>query len=68
MRVFSGRHEMDSGVTKHITRSRVIDQGNLLSVLEWLTGDDCHSLDDPGLIAGLGTRLLEIHSNAEQAG
>jgi adenylate cyclase len=26
-------------------------------VIEWLIGDECHELDDAGLIAGLGRRL-----------
>jgi len=26
-------------------------------VIEWLAGDECHELDDPGLIAGLARRL-----------
>src|ERR1044071_9231812 len=28
-------------------------------IIEWLSGDDCHRLDDAGLIAGLGSRLRE---------
>jgi adenylate cyclase len=28
-----------------------------LGVIEWLSGDECHELDDAGLIAGLGRRL-----------
>ena len=29
----------------------------ILDVVEWLAGNDCHELDDAGLIAGLGRRL-----------
>jgi adenylate cyclase len=29
----------------------------VLDVIEWLTGNECHELDDAGLIAGLGGRL-----------
>jgi adenylate cyclase len=29
----------------------------ILDVVEWLTGNECHELDDAGLIAGLGRRL-----------
>lgn len=29
----------------------------ILEVIEWLTGNECHELDDAGLIAGLGRRL-----------
>ncbi|WP_374431828.1 adenylate/guanylate cyclase domain-containing protein [Rhizobium sp. AB2/73] len=28
-----------------------------LSLIEWLTGDECHALDEAGLVAGLGRRL-----------
>jgi adenylate cyclase len=30
-----------------------------LAVIEWLSGDECHELDDAGLIAELGRRLRE---------
>ncbi len=29
----------------------------LLGCVEWLSGDECHDIDDAGLIAGLGRRL-----------
>lgn len=29
----------------------------VLDVIEWLTGNECHELDDAGLVAGLGLRL-----------
>lgn len=29
----------------------------VLDVIEWLTGNECHELDDAGLVAGLGRRL-----------
>jgi adenylate cyclase len=35
-------------------RSRFRD---VLGMIEWLTGDECHDLDDVGLVAGLGRRL-----------
>ncbi|MFT3998817.1 MAG: adenylate/guanylate cyclase domain-containing protein [Rhizobium sp.] len=28
-----------------------------LNLIEWLTGDECHALDEAGLVAGLGRRL-----------
>lgn len=28
-----------------------------LSLIEWLTGDECHALDEPDLVSGLGRRL-----------
>jgi adenylate cyclase len=41
-------------------RDRTADAGSILSVVEWLSGDDCHALDEPGLIAALGRRLVDI--------
>jgi adenylate cyclase len=41
-------------------RNRNADTGSILSVLEWLSGDECHAIDEAGLIAGLGRRLSEI--------
>jgi adenylate cyclase len=29
----------------------------ILAVIEWLVGDECHAVDDAGLITGLGRRL-----------
>jgi adenylate cyclase len=34
-----------------------IGSAAILGVIEWLTGNECHELDDAGLIAGLGRRL-----------
>lgn len=34
-----------------------IDPHAILDVVEWLTGDECHGVDDAGLVAGLGRRL-----------
>lgn len=31
-----------------------------LSLIEWLTGDECHALDEAGLVAGLGRRLQAL--------
>ena len=31
----------------------------ILRLIEWLSGDECRGLDDGGLIAGLGRRLLD---------
>ncbi|WP_442966507.1 MULTISPECIES: adenylate/guanylate cyclase domain-containing protein [unclassified Rhizobium] len=31
-----------------------------LSLIEWLTGDECHALDEAGLVAGLGRRLRAL--------
>ncbi|WP_025660028.1 adenylate/guanylate cyclase domain-containing protein [Rhizobium sp. IBUN] len=33
---------------------------SLLSLIEWLSGDECHALDEPGLISTLGRRLLAL--------
>jgi adenylate cyclase len=40
--------------------NRTADASSILSVVEWLSGDDCHALDEPGLIAALGRRLGDI--------
>ncbi|HVJ43056.1 MAG TPA: adenylate/guanylate cyclase domain-containing protein [Dongiaceae bacterium] len=32
----------------------------VLEIVEWLASNDCHELDDAGLIAGLGLRLRKI--------
>jgi adenylate cyclase len=48
----SRRHRADSG--------RNVDAASILSVLEWLSGDECHALDEAGLVAGLGRRLRQI--------
>ncbi|MDR9807816.1 adenylate/guanylate cyclase domain-containing protein [Rhizobium hidalgonense] len=34
-----------------------VSPGALLSVIEWLSGDECHALDEAGLVSGLGRRL-----------
>jgi adenylate cyclase len=33
---------------------------SILSVLEWLSGDECHAIDEAGLISGLGRRLRQM--------
>ena len=37
-----------------------INIGAILSLIEWLTGDECHALDEAGLVAGLGRRLQAL--------
>jgi adenylate cyclase len=41
-------------------KGRAVDPGSILSVLEWLSGDECHAIDEAGLLSGLGRRLREI--------
>lgn len=41
-------------------RRRSVEPNSMLSVLEWLSGDECHGIDEAGLIAGLGRRLRTI--------
>ena len=41
-------------------RVRNVDPASILAVLEWLSGDECHAIDEAGLIAGLGCRLRQI--------
>jgi adenylate cyclase len=33
---------------------------DVAGIIEWLTGDACHALDDACLLAGLGERLLAV--------
>ncbi|MFK0166483.1 adenylate/guanylate cyclase domain-containing protein [Rhizobium sp. NPDC090279] len=42
-----------------VTRSGV-NTAATLSLIEWLTGDECHALDEAGLVAGLGRRLQAL--------
>jgi hypothetical protein len=37
-----------------------IPERRLLDLIEWLAGNECHDLDDAGLIAGLGRRLSAL--------
>ncbi|PDT05391.1 adenylate cyclase [Rhizobium chutanense] len=37
-----------------------VSTGALLSVIEWLSGDECHALDEAGLVSGLGRRLQAL--------
>jgi adenylate cyclase len=32
----------------------------VLDLIEWLTGDECHALDEAGLVSGLGRRLRAL--------
>jgi adenylate cyclase len=41
-------------------RRRGVTSSALLAVIEWLSGDECHSADEVGLIAGLGRRLQTL--------
>lgn len=46
--------------TEHGPLGQGADASSILSVLEWLAGDECHSIDEAGLLAGLGKRLRQI--------
>jgi adenylate cyclase len=37
-----------------------VNAGALLGLIEWLTGDECHALDEAGLVSGLGRRLQAL--------
>ncbi|OWV76238.1 adenylate cyclase [Rhizobium sp. R634] len=37
-----------------------VSTGALLSIIEWLSGDECHALDEAGLVSGLGRRLQAL--------
>lgn len=47
-------------LAESFSHSRAVDSASVLSVLEWLAGDECHAIDEAGLIAGLGKRLRQI--------
>jgi adenylate cyclase len=53
-----GRHGSEMMVD--VSQKRSPDAASLLAVLEWLSGDECHSLDEAGLIAGFGKRLRQM--------
>src|SRR5215467_8495928 len=38
----------------------------VLGVIEWLASDECHDIDDAGLIAGLGRRLRTVRLPIDQ--
>ncbi|MGO4436872.1 adenylate/guanylate cyclase domain-containing protein [Rhizobium sp. RAF56] len=40
--------------------TRGVDINPALSIVEWLSGDECHALDEPGLLAAFGRRLRAI--------
>jgi adenylate cyclase len=50
--------DADISATK-IDRS-MVNANSLLSVIEWLSGDECHALDEAGLIASFGRRLRAL--------
>ncbi|MBB2699538.1 adenylate/guanylate cyclase domain-containing protein [Rhizobium phaseoli] len=37
-----------------------VGTGALLAIIEWLSGDECHALDEAGLVSGLGRRLQAL--------
>ena len=45
---------MNPMLTRHHAANAALES---VPVIEWLSGDDCHELDDAGLIAELGRRL-----------
>ncbi|WP_454855587.1 adenylate/guanylate cyclase domain-containing protein [Rhizobium binxianense] len=38
----------------------IVNAGALLGLIEWLSGDECHALDEAGLVSGLGRRLRTL--------
>ena len=51
------RKQTTSRSTRASKPANAAATGAILDVVEWLSSDDCHELDDAGLIAGLGHRL-----------
>jgi adenylate cyclase len=45
------------GIASHSRSERASTTTSVLAIIEWLSGNECHDLDDAGLIAGLGRRL-----------
>lgn len=41
-------------------RPGTISPNAMLGLIEWLSGDECHALDEAGLISGLGRRLRSL--------
>ncbi len=42
------------------TAYHAVSAAALLSIIEWLSGDECHALDEAGLVSGLGRRLQAL--------
>ena len=42
---------------KPIPKRSAIGTQPFFGIVQWLTGDECHELDDAGMAAGLGQRL-----------
>lgn len=54
-------HDMPETPTLHSRAARTsVNTASTLSLIEWLTGDECHALDEPGLVSGLGRRLQAL--------
>jgi adenylate cyclase len=49
-----------SADTRDQAMHRTINGRSVLAIIEWLSGDECHSLDEAGLISGLGHRLRAL--------
>lgn len=41
-------------------QAKAVSTGALLAIIEWLSGDECHALDEAGLVSGLGRRLQAL--------
>jgi len=51
-------HDMPKTATVNSRTGRSdINTAATLNLIEWLTGDECHALDEASLVAGLGRRL-----------
>ncbi|MBZ9792273.1 adenylate/guanylate cyclase domain-containing protein [Rhizobium sp. 3T7] len=50
--------ELEKTETRVMSGDRAAGSASsLLSLIEWVSGDECHALDEPGLISTLGRRL-----------
>ncbi|MBX4891942.1 adenylate/guanylate cyclase domain-containing protein [Rhizobium bangladeshense] len=53
-------HSPDLDRLQRLRAGNAASTGALLSIIEWLSGDECHALDEAGLISGLGRRLQAL--------
>jgi adenylate cyclase len=47
-------------MTRSSLASPSVHANGLLTIIEWLSGDECHAVDDAGLVSALGRKLLAL--------
>jgi adenylate cyclase len=53
-------HTSQTPIDSHMVKAYAVKSHAVLDTIEWLSGNECHELDDAGLIAALGQRLRLI--------